>query len=95
MKLYTAQLPEASMSDYSGVTGRSTRECIASGVRNSISGLFEKIVNNLSQNKKVADVYITGGNAPLFLEDLNFRFNYIPELLIRGIKSVYNYNTRS
>lgn len=92
MKLYTAQLPQAAHSDYAALVGKNTKECIASGIRNSILGLLERVYYKLSSESSIAAFYITGGNAPQFIDDLNFQFEHRSDLLIIGIKSIYDYN---
>jgi type III pantothenate kinase len=95
MKLYTAQLPEAFHSDYTGMIGKDTKSCIASGVVNSVTGLINRVYNSLSETNKIAAIFITGGNAHLFLNDFNFEYNYKPDLLLLGMKSIFDLNTRN
>ncbi len=93
LKLHTAQLPEVSLSDYNSFIGKTTSECIASGVRHSIQGLLNYSYKKLSETGRIAGFYLTGGNAPYFLNDLDFSFEFIPHLLVSGIKSIYDLNT--
>lgn len=92
MNLYTAQLPEVFPDDYKELIGTDTKSCIASGVMNSVPGLAERIIKKLAEEYEIAEIYVTGGNASLFRKDFNFRYTHVPELLIIGMKAIFDLN---
>lgn len=90
----TALLPIVSSSEYKRLIGRNTKESISSGIINSTIGLIEKSINELmSKNKSVTVyVYVTGGNANQIIPYLKIKHKFVPELVLIGIKAVYEKN---
>lgn len=90
----TAMLPEVTVADYDQVVGRSTKKSMASGVINSTAGLLDKLLTTLSEEKTNPrfHVYLTGGNASLFSPFLNFEHKVVPDLVLVGIKKIYELN---
>jgi type III pantothenate kinase len=90
----TAQLPELDHSFYNGVIGKNTTSSIASGVINSAIGLVEKTLSYFkSENEEsVIRIYLTGGNAKFLIPSLKFNYVYKEDLVVRGIKAVYELN---
>jgi type III pantothenate kinase len=90
----TAQLPGVSEKYYDGFIGNNTASSIASGVINSAAGLIKSTVNYLTAEMKAEDlkIFITGGNAEKLIPYLNFEYNYIPELVLIGVRTVYKMN---
>ena len=89
----TAQLPKVTADDYKYIIGKSTISSIASDVINSQLGLIESVLNNLKQNSTYeVYLYITGGNAKKIIPHLTHEFIYAEELVILGVKSIYERN---
>jgi len=90
----TAQLPEVSEKDYTGITGVDTKSSIASGVINAQIGLIEKTIGDIKRKFDVSNVhiYLTGGNAEKIIPFLKFRYEYLCELVLMGIIAVYKNN---
>ncbi len=82
----TAQLPEINLDSYNKIIGTSTMTAIASGVINSTLGMIEKVLKELNGDILL---YLTGGNAKIITKLLKVNFEYIPELTLIGINSVY------
>ena len=91
----TALLPVASASEYKKLIGKNTKEAISSGLINSTVGLIEKSFNGLKLKNKSAKiyVYITGGNAQQITPYLKIKYKFASELVLIGIKAVYEKNT--
>lgn len=91
---HTAQLPAASLKDFSGVIGKSTKQSIASGVINSAAGLLERanqyLTDHLSSNRNY--FYITGGASEYITDKLSFNFVHERSLVLYGIYSIANKN---
>lgn len=88
----TAQLPEIDVyKDYQGLIGTDTNTCIASGILNSTLGLIERTYNYLTDhfNAKVIKIYVTGGNGKLISENLKYENIFVEDLVLRGVKSVF------
>jgi len=93
----TAQLPNASEKYYDDFIGQSTFSSIASGVLNSAAGLIKSTIEYLKSDRKAASlkIFITGGNAEKLIPYLNFEFKYVPELVLLGVKTIYEKNNRN
>jgi len=94
LKDNTAMLPEVSLKDYDDIVGNSTKKSIASGVVNSTVGLLDKLVDTLAEGKSAPafHIFVTGGNAEHFAPFLKFNYSAIPDLVLRGIKTIYGLN---
>ncbi|MEI7811397.1 MAG: type III pantothenate kinase [Ignavibacteria bacterium] len=91
----TAGLPEINPgSDYTGFIGHDTKSSIASGIINSTAGLIENTIRHLKNELKARQIkiYITGGNAPLMLKYLETEHTYVEDLVLRGVKTIYERN---
>jgi type III pantothenate kinase len=87
----TAQLPEVSEKDYTGIIGVDTKSSIANGVINAQIGLIEKTIAEIKNEFDVSNlhIYLTGGNAEKIIPFLKFRYEYLSELVLMGIVAVY------
>jgi len=92
----TAQLPLVSEMNYENFIGRNTASSIASGVINSCAGLIKRTIDYYKTEKKAETIkiFITGGNAEKVLPYLEFEYKFVPELVLFGIKNVFNKNNR-
>lgn len=90
----TAQLPQIDIRDYLNFIGRDTKSSIASGILNSTISLIEKTYNHLKNNLLAEDIfiYITGGNARLIQPYIKFENKLIEDLVLAGVRSVYERN---
>ena len=90
----TAQLPNVSELNYKSIIGKDTFSSIASGVINSTIGFIERTINHLKSEMNGSEfkIFITGGNAEKFAPHLNFEFSLVKELVLIGIKSIYDKN---
>lgn len=95
LKANTAQLPEISIeSDYKGFLGKNTRSSIASGILNSTLSLIESSICCLENElgAEVVKLFTTGGNAPLIEKYLKREHLMVEDLVLRGVKSVFERN---
>lgn len=89
----TAQLPEIDLSGYENIIGKSTNQAILSGAVNSTVGLLDRVVKELAQSGNT-HVYITGGNASYILNLLDFKYDFVNDLVSRGIKAIDDFNLK-
>jgi type III pantothenate kinase len=90
----TALLPVISTSEYKKLIGKNTKQSVASGLINTTIGLIEKSIAELklkSKNRKI-HVFLTGGNAQKIIPYLKIRHKFVEELVLFGIKSIYEIN---
>ncbi|MGA7723155.1 MAG: type III pantothenate kinase [Ignavibacteriaceae bacterium] len=92
----TAQLPLVSEMYYENFIGRNTASSIASGVINSCAGLIKSTINYCKTGMKaeIIKIFITGGNAEKVLPYLDFEYKFVPELVLLGIKNIFDKNNR-
>jgi len=90
----TAQLPKIEFGDYKELIGKNTIKAIESGIINSTLGLYDKTFEYLENEESAGgiDFFITGGNARHILPHLKREFSFIEELVIYGIKTIYELN---
>ncbi len=90
----TAQLPQISGDDLTGLIADDTKGAIASGVIYSTIALIEKVyvqIKTESGDKPVL-IFITGGNSKYISQNLSIAHEVIDDLVLRGIKSIYELN---
>ncbi|HEX2868432.1 MAG TPA: type III pantothenate kinase [Ignavibacteriales bacterium] len=95
LKVNTAQLPHISIeNDYKSFIGKNTRSSIASGILNSTLSLIESSICYLENEfgAKTVKLYTTGGNAPLIEHHLKHEHLLVEDLVLRGVKSVFERN---
>jgi len=90
----TALLPVIPSSEYKQLIGKNTKESVASGVINSTVGLIEKSYSELKAKRKPQNIhiYLTGGNAQKIIPHLKIKHKFVEELVLVGIKSIYEKN---
>jgi type III pantothenate kinase len=90
----TAQLPLVYENEYKDLIGKSTRECIASGVMNSAAGFLQWSLRRIQEEfePEKTYIYVTGGNYERIKPFIGFTHNYKEALVLYGIKAIYNKN---
>ncbi|MGE5364022.1 MAG: type III pantothenate kinase [Bacteroidota bacterium] len=90
----TAQLPMTRPEDYRGLFGRDTSSSIASGVITATVGMIEKVLSVLKNEYAEGStrLFLTGGNASV-RQYFSFRHDYVPDLVLRGVKRIYEMNS--
>lgn len=92
----TALLPSVSESDYNEIIAQDTKSSLASGVINSTIGLIERTLTRVQKiySAEQLKIFITGGNAKNILPQIDFEFQFEKDLVLWGIKSIYDTNIR-
>lgn len=87
----TAKLPQVTLNMPAKIIGRTTVECIQSGLYYGYIGLVKEVLHRI-KNEMVADnikVIATGGLSYLMLKEMEEIENVIPELTLEGIKIIW------
>lgn len=89
----TAQLPMTRPEDYRGLFGHDTASSIASGVITATVGMIEKVLSVLKNEYAGGSMklFLTGGNASV-RQYFSFGHEYVPDLVLRGVKRIYEMN---
>lgn len=87
----TDLLPQIEMNDYKEFIGKSTKECIASGVVNSHIALIENAIRRFTKNDS-PELFITGGNS-IYFKDKFPNAKFEPHLVLLGISFIQELNS--
>lgn len=92
----TEQLPDIKIAVPNSVIGKTTEENINNGIINSTVGLIERVIHKIKIEFKaeVKKIFITGGNAKMVQDRLDFEYEYSEGLVLYGIKSIYDLNLK-
>ena len=88
----TAKLPNIRLEKPKSVFGKNTAEHINAGIYFGTIGQIKEILNKIRED--IPDIYIitTGGLANNILNDLPCIDEYIHDLILKGLFSIYKYN---
>ncbi|MEO7804488.1 MAG: type III pantothenate kinase [Actinomycetota bacterium] len=88
-----AQIQKVELSAPKSVIGKSTNECVRSGVvlgaASMVEGMVERMQKELGGH---AEVIATGGLAPLILDECRDTYRHEPSLTLRGLRIIYDRN---
>ncbi len=91
---YTRNLPRVYEEKYTNLSGKTTKECIMSGVINGITEELNGIIYRY-QNKHVnLKVLLTGGNMNSFVKSIKNDIFADPLLLAKGLNYILEYNVK-
>jgi len=89
---FTANLPLEYPHDNSEFMGSDTPGAIISGVQNGIIFELEGYIRQLSEREETLKVIFTGGDAAFFAEKINFQMLVDPNLTLKGLNRILEYN---
>lgn len=89
----TAQLPEVILNAPDFAMGRSTDQCLRSGIVLGTTYAIEGLISRMmleSYGNVFPELIVTGGHADVFLETSSLRANKFPDLVLTGIALIFN-----
>jgi len=91
----TAQLPKVNLEKFVKLISNDTSSAIASGVINSTVGLIEKVFNEIKNEFTNSNIhlFLTGGSSLILKEHLKYNFNLVEDLVLRGVKRIFEINS--
>lgn len=92
MHNFTATLPLIDSVNKSRVIGRSTKECMESGIYNSISFEIDGFVNTFRQKFPEGIIILTGGYAKTFESNIKESIFVDSNLVFKGLNRILNFN---
>lgn len=92
LRAFTAKLPLVEGDPSFPPYGTDTRSAIASGVQQGIAYELNGYVEDFMTRFPDCRFIITGGDAPFFLTQLKGPVLYIPELVLKGLNCILEYN---
>ena len=89
----TALLPYITVKKPKKVLATNTQDAISSGAFYSLVAEINHITNAIiSEVGKKPPIYLTGGVAPLILDELSIKVNYVKNLTLEGLLLIHNKN---
>ena len=88
----TSQLINVEFKDSISPIGKSTKECIQSGIIYSQKGLISEFINELGIKIDNLEIFITGGYSETMKDYLDFQFIHEKKLSLIGIKKLFELN---
>jgi type III pantothenate kinase len=89
---FTARLPLLKKEPINYLIGKNTEQSILSGVINGTVGEMNFIIDSYHQKYPDLQVLLTGGDAPFFETRLNYKIFAVPNLVLRGLNKILQYN---
>jgi len=88
----TSQLIDVEFDNNINPLGKSTSECIQSGIIYSQKGLIQEFIKSLQTNLSDLEIFITGGFSNVMKDYLEFDLIHETKLSLIGIKKLYELN---
>lgn len=89
---FTKRLPHLEPIMTPVFTGKSTKECIESGVMNGVLAEIEGIIERYRHISSTLCVVLCGGDVPFFESSLKQPIFAVPELVLIGLNRILTYN---
>ncbi|MBR1689592.1 MAG: type III pantothenate kinase [Oscillibacter sp.] len=89
-----AQLPDISLQHPKALIGKSTEDCMRSGIVYGTAGMLDGIIDRIREEFAGKDVSVvaTGGNAPVIVRYCKNEIVYDKYLLMNGLRAIYERN---
>ena len=91
---YTANLPEVSFKENSPLIGDSTKRSILSGVVNGTIAEINGIIEQYEEKFSDLTIFMSGGSTFFFESKIKRSIFAIPNMVLLGLLSIYEYNNR-
>ena len=89
---YTNKLPEVSADGDLVLLGYDTETGIRSGAINGMAAEIDGMIANYAVNNPEFNAILTGGDAPFFADKLKSKIFADPDVLLKGLNIILNYN---
>jgi len=91
----TALLPKIKFNEPQSIIGKTTIDCMKSGIFYGYIGLVENILKKIKTKYKDATVIVTGGNSSLIASRLRGIDKIEPNLTLEGLCITYSFNKQA
>ncbi len=95
MHSFTSKLPEVTMDGELILLGYDTPTCMRSGAAYGIAFEIDGMINEYSFQHPDFNAILTGGDAPFFASKIKSKIFADPDLLLKGLNLILNYNVSS
>lgn len=91
---FTANLPLLNSIQEVELCGKTTQECILSGVVNGTLAEIDNMIERYCRTNKDLRVLVTGGDAEFLAKHLQKTVEYAPDILFYGLKNILEINAK-
>ena len=95
MHTFTGKLPEVNMDGELILLGYDTATCMRSGAAYGIAFEIDGMINEYASQHPDFNAILTGGDAPFFASKIKSKIFADPDLLLKGLNLILNYNVSS
>jgi type III pantothenate kinase len=92
---FTANLPLVEADKNADLTGKSTEMSINSGVINGISAEINGIISMYQSNYENLTIILSGGNLQYFDKNLKNNIFAVPNIVLRGLNLILDFNAKN
>ncbi len=92
LHLSTNLLPKINESKSRNVFGLNTKDSLQGGVYWGYIGCLNALINKAKEETQCGNIYITGGNSEIFLDDINFNYIHNKNIIFEGMYALYKNN---
>lgn len=91
---HAAQLPDISLQPPRTLIGKTTEDCMRSGIIYGTAGMLDGIIDRIREHflGKEVSIVATGGNAPVIVKYTRNKVEYDQHLLMNGLWTIYQKN---
>lgn len=98
LHIETAQIPSVAPASINKAIGKNSLEAVRSGVilgnAIMIDGFIDKFEKEMKIEKGSAEIFVTGGLAPVVFSHIERNFEYFDNLTLQGLYFIYKNNTK-
>ena len=91
---FTDKLPLVSCDDNFSLPGRNTTEAVKAGVIKGVIYEINEYIRTFEKMHVDIKVIITGGDSGFLKDKIDFKINYLPDLVIDGLNYILEYNAK-
>lgn len=91
----TAKLPKVRFHRINTAIGKNTIEHINSGIYYGSIGQIKEVLRKIEEEIGNFNLITTGGLGKIISKELNYDYEYIPDLTLNGVLDIYNMNKTS
>lgn len=89
---FTSKLPFVEVKGEFSLIGKSTTECIESGILNGILGEIQYIIDSYNTKYERLNIFLTGGDSHLFETKIKQAIFVNSDIVLIGLNCILNYN---
>jgi type III pantothenate kinase len=89
---FTGKLPLVVLSDNFTKPGRNTADAILAGVITGVTYEINEYIRTFKKKSTDFKILLTGGDSGFLKDKINYKFTYMPDIVIDGLNYILDYN---